>query len=99
MVYMPATGQFHGNKTVGNKLNAATNSQLDDANGVYWTADYFNTSDAGTEKAKRQACGLWITPEQRFSTGTAEKPVFGFFDASGHKMDYYGTLKAIRPRQ
>lgn len=99
MVYMPATGQFHGNKTVGNKLNAATNSQLDDANGVYWTADYFNTSDAGTEKAKRQACGLWITPEQSFSTGTAEKPVFGFFDASGHKMDYYGTLKAIRPRQ
>ena len=99
MVYMPATGQFHGNKAVGNKLNAASGSQLDNANGIYWTADYFNTHDAGTEKAKRQGCGLWITPEQTFSAGTAEKPVFGFFNASDHKMDYYGTLKAIRPRK
>ena len=99
MVYMPATGQFHGNKSVGNKLNAASGSQLDNANGIYWTADYFNTSGAATEKAKRQACGLWITPEQSFESGTAEKPVFGFFNASDHKMDYYGTLKAIRPRK
>lgn len=98
MVYMPATGQFHGNKTVGNKLNATTNSQLDNANGIYWTTDFFDTRGAATEKAKRQACGLWITPEQSFSAGTAEKPVFGFFDTSDHKMDYYGTLKAIRPR-
>ena len=99
MVYMPSTGQFHGNKTIGNKLNAASGSQLDNANGIYWTADYFNTSGAATEKAKRQACGLWITPEQTFSSGTAEKPVFGYFNAEDHKMDYYGTLKAIRPRK
>ena len=99
MVYMPSTGQFHGNKTIGNKLNAASGSQLDNANGIYWTADYFNTSGAATEKAKRQGCGLWITPEQTFSSGTAEKPVFGYFNASDHKMDYYGTLKAIRPRK
>ena len=100
MVYMPSTGQFHGNKTIGNKLNAASGSQLDNANGIYWTADYFNTSGAATEKAKRQACGLWITPEQSNNvTGTTEKPIFGFFNASDHKMDYYGTLKAIRPRK
>ena len=99
MVYMPSTGQFHGNKTIGNKLNAASGSQLDNANGIYWTADYFNTSGAATEKAKRQACGLWITPEQSYSTGTADKPVFGFFNKENHKMDYYGTLKAIRPRK
>ena len=99
MVYMPSTGQFHGNKTIGNKLNAASGSQLDNANGIYWTADYFNTSGAATEKAKRQECGLWITPEQSYSTGTADKPVFGFFNKADHKMDYYGTLKAIRPRK
>lgn len=98
MVYMPATGQFHGNKTIGNKLNATSGSQLDTANGIYWTADYFDTGGEATEKAKRQACGLWITPEQAFSAGTADKPVFGYFNTSDHKMDYYGTLKAIRPR-
>ena len=94
MVYMPATGQFHGNKTVGNKLNAATNSQLDNANGIYWTSDYVREATP-----TRQGCGLWITPEQSFSEGTAEKPVLGFFNTEGHKMNYYGTLKAIRPRQ
>ncbi len=100
MVYMPATGQFHGNKTIGNKLNAASGSQLDNANGIYWTADYFDTGGEVAEKAKRQGCGLWITPEQSNNvTGTTEKPIFGFFNASDHKMDYYGTLKAIRPRQ
>lgn len=92
MVYMPATGQFHGNKTIGNKLNAASGSQLDTANGIYWTGDYIDDNTTG-------GCGLWITPEQTFSAGTAEKPVFGFFNASDHKMDYYGTLKAIRPRK
>ena len=90
-VYFPATGQFHGNKTVGNKLNAASGSQLDNANGIYWTADYI-------DDGSRQGCGLWITPEQSFSAGTADKPVFGFFDTSGHKFNYYGTLRAIRPR-
>lgn len=100
MVYMPATGQFHGNKTIGNKLNAASGSQLDNANGIYWTADYFDTGGEVAEKAKRQGCGLWITPEQSNNvTGTTEKPIFGFFNASDHKMDYYGTLKAIRPRK
>lgn len=100
IVYMPATGQFHGNKTIGNKLNAASGSQLDNANGIYWTADYFDTGGEVAEKAKRQGCGLWITPEQSNNvTGTTEKPIFGFFNASDHKMDYYGTLKAIRPRQ
>ncbi len=98
MVYMPSTGQFHGNKTIGNKLNAASGSQLDNANGIYWTSDYFDTGGAG-DKTARQACGLWITPEQSYSTGTADKPVFGFFNKADHKMDYYGTLKAIRPRQ
>ena len=92
MVYFPATGQFHGNKTVGNKLNAASGSQLDNANGIYWTADYIDDNT-------RQGCGMWITPEQSFSAGTADKPVFGFFDTSGNKFNYYGTLRAIRPRK
>ena len=93
MVYMPATGQFHGNKTVGNKLNAASGSQLDNANGIYWTGDYIDDNS-------RQGCGMWITPEQSFSPGTTatEKPIFGFFDSLGHKFNYYGTLRAIRPR-
>lgn len=92
MVYMPATGQFHGNKAVGNKLKAATNSQLDTANGIYWTGDYIDDNTTG-------GCGLWITPEQTFLAGTKDKPVFGFFDTSEHKFNYYGTLRAIRPRK
>lgn len=96
MVYMPATGQFHGNKTIGNKLNAATNSQLENANGIIWSSDYYDTG-SGTEASKRQACVVWFNPDYDYSSGTATKPSIGFFDKSDHKMDYYGTLRAIRP--
>ena len=89
MVYMPATGQFHGNKTIGNKLNAATNSQLENANGIIWSSDYFDNGN-------RQGCVVWFNPDYD-SSGTATKPSIGFFDESDHKMDYYGTLRAIRP--
>lgn len=95
-VYMPATGQFHGNKTIGNKLNAATNSQLENANGIIWSSDYYDTG-SGTEASKRQACVVWFNPDYDYSSGTATKPSIGFFDESDHKMDYYGTLRAIRP--
>jgi hypothetical protein len=89
-VYMPATGQFHGNKTIGNKLNAATNSQLENANGIIWSSDYFDNGN-------RQGCVVWFNPDYDYSSGTATKPSIGFFDKSDHKMDYYGTLRAIRP--
>ena len=89
-VYMPATGQFHGNKTIGNKLNAATNSQLENANGIIWSSDYYDNGN-------RQGCVVWFNPDYDYSSGTETKPSIGFFDKSDHKMDYYGTLRAIRP--
>ena len=101
MVYFPATGQFHGNKQTGSKLNGTGSNlmQTDTANGSYWTGEFFDTSGNGSEIIKRQGCGLWITPDQSFSSGTADKPVLGFFDTSGHKFNYYSTLRSIRPRK
>ncbi|MBQ8486898.1 MAG: hypothetical protein IJ533_04530 [Prevotella sp.] len=88
MVYMPATGEFHGNKTVGALMTDAA-YQLNQINGIYWTSDYSND-------ATSKACFLWITPEQSYSAGTAEKPVMGFFGTSD-KQNYYGSVRSIRP--
>lgn len=88
MVYMPATGEFHGNKTVGTMMSDAS-YQLNQINGIFWTSDYKND-------ATSKCCFLWITPEQSFSAGTEEKPVIGFFDTD-HKQNYYGSLRGIRP--
>lgn len=97
MVYMPATGEWHGNKSVGTQLQDRT-EQLNQTNGLFWTSDYYNNADS-------KACVLWITPEYTFSAGTADKPVIGFFDAktSGgavdatNKLNYYSNLRGIRP--
>lgn len=89
MVYMPATGEWHGNKTVGTDLDEPT-EQLNQPAGLFWTSDYFNNSNS-------QACMLWITPSYSHSTGTADKPVLGFFDEVGHKENYYDNLRNIRP--
>ena len=88
MVYMPATGEFHGNKAVGTLMNDAS-TQLNNVNGIYWTSDYSND-------ATSKACFLWITPEQSFSAGTAEKPIIGFF-GTDNKQNYYSSVRAIRP--
>lgn len=88
MVYMPATGEFHGNKTVGALMTDAA-YQLNQINGIYWTSDYSND-------ATSKACFLWITPEQSYSAGTADKPVIGFFGTSD-KQNYYGSVRSIRP--
>lgn len=90
MVYMPATGEWHGNKTVGTKLNEYS-EQLNQINGIYWTSDY---KQDGTAKA----CMLWITPERGFSSGSAEKPAIGFF-ATTDKQNYYSSVRGIRPRK
>ena len=88
-VYMPATGEWHGNKTVGTQMSDIT-MQLNNINGIYWTSDYSKDSSS-------KACGLWITPEYSYGTGgTADKPVIGFFDTS-KKFNYYGSVRAIRP--
>ena len=87
-VYMPATGEWHGNKTVGTQMSDIT-MQLNNINGIYWTSDY---SKDGSSKA----CGLWITPEYSYADGTADKPVIGFF-GTGNKFNYYGSVRAIRP--
>ena len=86
MVYMPATGEFHGNKDPNTPLSGY---QLNNINGIFWTSDYSQTSDS-------KACFLWITPEQSFSAGTADKPVIGFF-GTGNKQNYYGSVRQIRP--
>lgn len=86
MVYMPATGEFHGNKDPNTPLS---NYQLNNINGIFWTSDYL-------KDATSKACFLWITPEQSFSAGTSDKPVIGFFDTS-NKKNYYGSVRQIRP--
>ena len=99
MVYMPATGEWHGNKSVGTQLQAST-EQLNQTNGLFWTSDYNNNKDS-------KACLLWITPEYTFSAGTADKPVIGFFDAkksdgsvdATNKLNYYSNLRGIRPQK
>lgn len=94
MVYMPATGEWHGNKTVGTELSLTT-EQLNQPVGLFWTSDYYKTTD----DSKSKACMLWITPDYSFSTGTEDKPAMGFFDSEGHKANYYNSLRAIRPMQ
>ena len=89
VVYMPATGEWHGNKAVGTKLSD-TSEQLNQPAGLYWTSDYHNNGNT-------QACGLWITPDRSSTSGTADKPIIGFFDESGHKVNYYSSVRAIRP--
>ena len=90
MVYMPATGEFHGNKTVGALMTDAA-YQLNQINGIYWTSDYEKEASPTSK-----ACFLWITPEQSYSAGTADKPVIGFFGTSD-KQNYYGSVRSIRP--
>lgn len=90
MIYMPATGEWQGNKSVGTQLQEQT-EQINQADGIYWTSDYFYKS------GNSQGCILWLTPEYTFSAGTADKPVIGFFNTSDHKSNYYGHLRAIRP--
>ena len=95
MVYIPATGQFHGNKykpNEDNKMNISSNRQVDNYNGIYWTGEYFDTNTTA-------GCGLWIITDYDASGGSASKPVFGYFDSSDHKFNYYGTLRSIRPRK
>ena len=89
MVYMPATGEWHGNKSVGTKLQD-NGEQLNQPTGIFWTSDYYNNKDS-------KACALWITPEYTFSAGTPDKPVLGFFDSESHKLNYYTNLRGIRP--
>ncbi len=92
MVYMPATGEWHGNKSVGTQLMEAT-EQLNQPTGLFWTSDY-NNDDKDSKAAM-----LWITPEWSFSAGSADKPVIGFFNASPktNKLNYYTNLRPIRP--
>ena len=91
MVYMPATGEWHGNKAVGTQLQEP-GEQLNQTNGLFWTSDYNNNKDS-------KACVLWITPEYTFSAGTEDKPVIGFFngDPATNKLNYYNNLRGIRP--
>lgn len=91
IVYMPATGEWHGNKSVGTQLMEAT-EQLNQPTGLFWTSDYNNNYDS-------KAAVLWITPEWSFSVGTADKPVIGFFNAdpASNKLNYYTNLRPIRP--
>ncbi len=89
-IYMPATGEWQGNKSVGTQLQEQT-EQINQADGIYWTSDYFYKS------GNSQGCILWLTPEYTFSAGTADKPVIGFFNTENHKSNYYGHLRAIRP--
>lgn len=89
VVYMPATGEWHGNKAVGTKLSD-TSEQLNQPAGLYWTSDYHNNGNT-------QACGLWITPDRSSTSGTADKPIIGFFDEATHKFNYYSSVRAIRP--
>ncbi len=92
MVYMPATGEWHGNKSVGMQLQEP-GEQLNQTNGLFWTSDYNN------DDKDSKACLLWITPEYTFSAGTADKPVIGFFngDPATNKLNYYSNLRGIRP--
>ncbi len=90
MIYMPATGEWQGNKSVGTQLQEQS-EQINQADGIYWTSDYFYKS------GNSQGCILWLTPEYTFSAGTADKPVIGFFNTENHKSNYYGHLRAIRP--
>lgn len=90
MIYMPATGEWQGNKSVGTQLQEQS-EQINQADGIYWTSDYFYKS------GNSQGCILWLTPEYTFSAGTADKPVIGFFNTKDHKSNYYGHLRAIRP--
>lgn len=91
MIYMPATGEWHGNKSVGTQLMEVT-EQLNQPTGLFWTSDYNNNYDS-------KAAVLWITPEWSFSVGTADKPVIGFFNAdpASNKLNYYTNLRPIRP--
>lgn len=89
IVYMPATGEWHGNKSTGTQLNEA-GEQINQSAGIFWTSDYFNNGNT-------QACVLWLTPQYSFTGGTADKPAIGFFNTESNKANHYSSVRGIRP--
>jgi hypothetical protein len=89
-VYMPATGEYHGNKAVGLQMSDATNSYFDREFGIYWTNDY--------EKADNsKAPALWLTPDWKYSgtldtSVTEGKPAY-----KAKRIDCYSSLRQVRP--
>jgi len=91
VVYMPATGEWMANKTVGDKLSA---QQTNQTYGLYWTSDYKSGGSLG--------CGLWITPQISATGGAKNKPILGFFDGTAgdgyiSSNNHINALRAIRP--
>jgi len=91
VVYMPATGEWMANKTVGDKLSG---QQTNQTYGLYWTSDYKSGGSLG--------CGLWITPQISATGGAKDKPILGFFDGTAgdgyiSSNNHINGLRAIRP--
>ena len=84
-VYMPATGQYQGNKAAGTPMNTASgdNSIFIDANaGVVWTYDNDNAN-------KKGQC-LWFYPDWNHSD--SGKPAIAL-----PRSGYFSTAMPIRP--
>ncbi len=86
VVYMPATGQWHGNKEV-----TTVPAMHDQESSIFWTSDYHDDNSY-------ESCYLWISPEISYTGATAKKPTIGFFGTTiDNKADYYSSVNAIRP--
>ena len=82
-VYMPATGEYHGNKNYLSKMSEA-GAFFDNSYGIYWTADYVKEDDS-------KAPALWLAPDWTYQYQTS-KPAYG----TG-LFACYSSLRQVRP--
>jgi len=91
VVYMPATGEYHGNKISPPDLKMSDpTSYFDYQFGIYWAADY--------EKADNsKAPALWLVPDWEY-VGTLDSSVSEGKPAyKAKRIDCYSSLRQVRP--
>ena len=89
VVYMPSTGEYHGNKSIGQEMSA-TASYFDNMYGIFWTNDYVKANNS-------KAPALWLTPDWEYigteDTAVSEgKPAY-----KAKSIDSYSSLRQVRP--
>lgn len=90
-VYMPCTGEYHGNKTTIADMSVASDF-FDAPIGVYWTGD-----DIGVGSASVKAPALWLAPSWTHegtedSGGNEGKPAM-----KSKPINNISSVRAVRP--
>lgn len=91
VVYMPATGEYHGNKISPPDLKMSDpTSYFDYQFGIYWAADYVKADNS-------KAPALWLVPDWEY-VGTLDSSVSEGKPAyKAKRIDCYSSLRQVRP--